>query len=200
MNKLIVGITGGIGSGKTTVANLFSKYDVPIYNSDNRAKFLMNTDVNLVNDIKTLLGAEAYKEGRLNKSWVGNEIFNDKKKLSQLNAIVHPVVNDDFLDWVDVQDYPYVLKEAAILIESGAYKKCDKIIVVTAALENRIQRLLNRDNLTKNEILIRIQNQISEEQRLKFSNYVIDNDSSLMSLKYKIKNIHNEILKLSYKH
>ncbi len=200
MNKLIVGITGGIGSGKTTVANIFSKYDVPIYNSDNRAKFLMNTDMNLVNDIKLLLGAEAYKDGQLNKSWVGSEIFNDKKKLSQLNAIVHPVVNDDFLDWVDVQDYPYVLKEAAILIESGAYKKCDKIIVVTSVLENRIQRLLKRDNLTKEEVLIRIQNQISEEQRLKFSNYVIVNDSSLISLKFKIDNIHKEILKISFKH
>ncbi|APD06555.1 dephospho-CoA kinase [Flavobacteriaceae bacterium UJ101] len=192
----IVGLTGGIGSGKSTVAQLFEKKGIPTYNSDLRAKFLMNNDLSLQKEIKSLLGNQAYDEKGLSRKWIAKKVFDDPQLLQKLNEIVHPAVKKDFEEWVLIQKTPYVLKEAAILIESGAYKGCDKIIVVTAELENRVKRLLLRDNSTVEEIQKRIQNQMSEKERLNYADYIIINDTDLKFLELKVLETHKEILKL----
>lgn len=192
----IVGLTGGIGSGKSTVAELFKQLGIPTYNSDLRAKFLMNHNETLQKQIKSLLGVQAYIDNIINREWIAKKVFNDQKLLHKLNEIVHPVVKKDFEKWVLAQKAPYILKEAAILIESGAYKSCDKIVVVTATLENRIKRVQLRDNSSKEEIQKRIQSQINEEERLKYADYIITNDANVELLGLKVLETHKKILKL----
>ena len=148
---MIVGLTGGIGSGKTTVAKLFSNLGVPIYNSDIEAKKIMISNQSVIADIKELLGNEAYKGNLLNKGFISNKIFNNKKLLEELNKIVHPAVRLHFSEWVKSCNSLYVIKEAAILFESGAYKECDAIITVTAPLEERINRVMYRDKISEEE-------------------------------------------------
>ncbi len=192
----IIGLTGGIGSGKTTVAKLFSKINIPTYNSDLRAKFLMNHDENLKDQIKTLLGNQAYDQGLLNRKWIAQKVFEKKELLQKLNKLVHPLVKKDFQKWIRKQKVAYLLKEAAILIESQAYKSCDKIIVVTAGSDNRIERIQSRDNSSIEEIQKRIQNQMSETERLKYADYIIKNDADLKSLENQVLETHKKILKL----
>ncbi len=192
----IIGLTGGIGSGKTTVAKLFNKINIPTYNSDLRAKFLMNHDENLKAQIKALLGNQAYDQGLLNRKWIAQKVFEKKDLLQKLNKLVHPLVKKDFENWIPKQKVAYLLKEAAILIESQAYKSCDKIIVVTAELDKRIERIQSRDNSSIEEIRKRIQNQMSEIERVKYADYIIKNDASLKSLENQVLETHKKILKL----
>ncbi len=192
----IIGLTGGIGSGKSTVAQLFEEQGIPHYNSDLRAKFLMNHEETLRQQIKELLGESSYHQGELNRQWIAKKVFESPALLQQLNALVHPAVKKDFESWIEQQTTPYVLKEAAILIESGAYKGCDKIIVVTADLPNRIKRVQVRDHSSVEEIQKRIQNQMNDEERLKHADYIIENNTTLKSLALKVKEIHKKILKL----
>ena len=184
-----VGITGGIGSGKTTVCRLFEKMDIPVYYADIEAKKLMTYDKDLKQKIKDLLGKEAYhKNGRLNRSFVASIIFNDKEKLESLNALVHPAVAKDGKAWFERQTTKYAIKEAALLVENESYKQLDFLIVVTAPVEMRIKRVVKRDKSDYNQVKLRIANQLPEIQKKKVADFIIDNsgDVSLISQVWKI--------------
>lgn len=172
---MIVGLTGGIGSGKTTVAKFFYKLGVPIYITDLEAKKLMLTNQDLKNKIIQLLGEEAYCNNQLNRAYIAKEVFTNSEKLQQLNSLVHPVVAKDFLNWYQVQQTDYVIKESAILFESGSYKNCELIITVTAPIEERVNRVVLRDNTNKNAVKNRIKNQMSDEEKIHQSHFVIHN-------------------------
>lgn len=184
-----VGITGGIGSGKTTVCKLFEKMDIPVYYADIEAKRIMNTDRSLKQKIKDLLGKDAYyRNGRLNRKFVASIVFNDKEKLESLNALVHPAVALDGQQWFDAQTTKYALKEAALLVENESYKRLDFLIVVTAPVEMRIKRVVKRDKSDYNQVKRRIANQLPEIQKKKVADFIIDNsgDVSLISQVWKI--------------
>ncbi|WP_343329556.1 dephospho-CoA kinase [Polaribacter staleyi] len=174
---MIVGLTGGIGSGKTTVANIFAKFNnVAIYNADSEAKKLMNTSVVVKSKIIKEFGVESYLNNQLNRPYIANLVFKDKNKLAALNAIVHPEVKNHFKEFVNQQDHKdYVVYENAILFESNSNLKCDIIITVYAPLNVRIERTMLRDNSSKTAIENRIKNQWLEDKKLLQSNYIINN-------------------------
>ena len=192
----IVGLTGGIGTGKSVVANLFIQLGIPVYNSDYKAKWLMNNNNSLKDELVESFGVNTYVDGILNKSYLSGLVFNDSEKLKIINEIVHPYVKLDFENWVTNNlQIPYVVKEAAILIESGAYKQVDTILLVQADLEKRINRVVSRDGVVRKDVVARIENQLPEIEKQKFSDYTIFNNSSLKELAFKVKETHNEILK-----
>lgn len=190
----IVGLTGGIGSGKTTVAKEFAKLGVPIYIADVEAKKLMNRSKVIRRKLIKLFGDKAYVDTTLNRPFLAEAIFNDKEKLQQMNSIVHPKVANHFKKWLLKQDASYVIKEVAILFENNSYKHCDFIITVTADINLRIERLLNRDDTTKKKIQAIIDNQWSDDEKIKGSHYVINNDT-LDSTKTQVFKIHQKILR-----
>ena len=192
-----VGLTGGIGSGKTTIANLFAlHFSIPIYIADTKAKELVAKNKQLQQEIVTLLGEEAFVEGRYNTSFVAQEVFSNKEKLDKLNAIIHPYVQQDFLQWKQSQQAPYVIKEAAILFESGSYRDCDFIIMVTAPLEERIKRVMLRDKIDRETVEKRIKNQWNDEKKIELSTFVIENREIDKNLD-KIEIIHSKIVKMT---
>ncbi|WP_455004439.1 dephospho-CoA kinase [Capnocytophaga gingivalis] len=192
-----VGLTGGIGSGKTTIANLFAlHFSIPIYIADTKAKELVANNKQLQQEIITLLGEEAFVEGRYNTSFVAQEVFSNKEKLDKLNAIIHPYVQQDFLQWKQSQQAPYVIKEAAILFESGSYRDCDFIIMVTAPLEERIKRVILRDKIDRETVEKRIKNQWNDEKKIELSTFVIENREIDKNLD-KIEIIHSKIVKMT---
>jgi len=190
---MIIGLTGGIGSGKTTVAKMFYKLGVPIYVSDIEAKRLMVTNDKLIIQIKELLGEEAYLNKELNREYISSKIFKNKILLEQLNLLIHPVVAIDFLNWYDNQESSYVIKESAILFESGSYKNCDQIITVTAPLEKRINRVMSRDNITRKQVLHRVMNQLNDDEKIDRSNFIIFN-TTIEKAKEQVIKINTEIL------
>lgn len=175
---LEVGITGGIGSGKSTVSYIFSVLGIPIYDADSRAKYLMAHQESLKNAIRQAFGEEAYSEkGELNRSFLAAQVFNDSEKVKLINNLVHPEVAKDYLHWLSQQKSPYVVREAALMIESGAYKHLDKLITVFAPEELRIKRIQARDpQRSQAEIKAIISKQIPEEEKLKLADFVIYND------------------------
>ena len=192
---LKVGITGGIGSGKSTITSLFHNLGVPIYNSDERAKWLLSNDVDLMDQIKILFGQESYSNNKLNRAHIANIVFQDNDMLKELNAIVHPLVKIDFENWLLLQKKePLVIKEAAILIESGAYKELDVLIVVLADKKTRIKRVINRDNVSKEEVEKRMETQISDSERLKFANFSVDNNTDQSNLKMQVGELYKQLL------
>ena len=192
-----VGLTGGIGSGKTTIANLFAlHFSIPIYIADTKAKKLVANNKQLQQEIVPLLGEEAFVEGRYNTSFVAQEVFSNKEKLDKLNAIIHPYVQQDFLQWKQSQQAPYVIKEAAILFESGSYRDCDFIIMVTAPLEERIKRVMLRDKIDRETVEKRIKNQWNDEKKIELSTFVIENREIDKNLD-KIEIIHSKIVKMT---
>ncbi len=192
-----VGLTGGIGSGKTTIANLFAlHFSIPIYIADTKAKELVANNKQLQQEIVALLGEEAFVEGRYNTSFVAQEVFSNKKKLDKLNAIIHPYVQQDFLQWKQSQQAPYVIKEAAILFESGSYRDCDFIIMVTAPLEERIKRVMLRDKIDRETVEKRIKNQWNDEKKIELSTFVIEYREIDKNLD-KIEIIHSKIVKMT---
>jgi dephospho-coA kinase len=194
-----VGLTGGIGSGKTTIANLFAlHFSIPIYIADTKAKELVANNKQLQQEIVALLGEEAFVEGRYNTAFVAQEVFSNKEKLDKLNAIIHPYVQQDFLQWKQSQQAPYVIKEAAILFESGSYRDCDFIIMVTAPLEERIKRVMLRDKIDKETVEKRIKNQWNDEKKIELSTFVIENREIDKNLD-KIEIIHSKIVKMTAK-
>lgn len=193
---MIVGLTGGIGSGKTTVGNAFAKLGIPVYIADYEAKNLMATSKALKARIISVFGEEAYKQGLPNRQYLAKLVFSDTEKLNKLNSLIHPAVQRHFKKWLSWQTAPYVIKEAAILFESGSYKDCDKIITVTAPLEIRIQRVMQRDSANYEDVLARIKNQWPEEEKIKRSHFVIENISLENTLK-KVEEIHLKLLELS---
>ena len=172
---MIVGLTGGIGSGKTTIAGMFKNLGIPIYIADERAKSLMVNSKELKAQIQELLGEEAYNNKDLNRAHIAEKVFKNKNLLNDLNAIVHPAVRDDFKTWYKMQDAPYVIKEAAILFENGSYKECDYMILVTAPLLSRIKRVRKRDNITEAAVMDRINNQWGDARKISLADAVIEN-------------------------
>lgn len=191
----IVGLTGGIGSGKTTVAKAFAQLGVPVYIADEEAKKLMHRSKIIKRKLINLFGEEAYIDGKLNKTFIANIIFNQANYLQEMNAIVHPKVAKHFQNWVKKQNTPYVIKEVAILFENGSYKQCDYIITVTATLEDRISRLLKRDQTTISKIKAIMNNQWQDKERIKLSNFVITNNV-LDSTLAQVKETHNQLLSI----
>ena len=192
---LKVGITGGIGSGKSTITSLFHDLGVPIYNSDERAKWLLSNDVDLMDQIKILFGQESYSNNKLNRAHIANIVFQDNDMLKELNAIVHPLVKIDFENWLLLQKKePLVIKEAAILIESGAYKELDVLIVVLVDKKTRIKRVMNRDNVSKEDVEKRMETQISDSERLKFANFSVDNNTDQSNLKMQVGELYKQLL------
>jgi dephospho-CoA kinase len=179
---LKLGITGGIGSGKTTVCAIFERLGVPVYYSDKRAKDLMEEDKQLVLQIRNLFGESAYNEDKsLNRVYIAEQVFGNESKLLALNELVHPAVKKDYESWASILEnkgYPYCIKEAALLVESGSYKDLDKLIVVTAPIEDRISRVIARDGTTAEQVKKRIDAQLPDEQKLKLADYVIINDKA----------------------
>lgn len=185
----IIGITGGIGSGKTTAAKYFEALGFPLYNSDQRARMIQNNNPEVIQAIKNIFGDESYTSEGMNRPYIASKTFKDKELLQQLNAIVHPAVFKDFKDWIEQQNTDFVIKEAAILIESGSYKDCDLIISVIADQEIRITRTIERDGLTREQVEARMKNQLSDEERKEYSDYIIDNSQDLMHLQQQVKNL-----------
>ena len=193
---MVVGLTGGIGSGKSTVAGMFSQLDVPVYNSDHEAKLLMLNSKPLRKKIKELLGKESYIKKELNRTFIADKVFANPELLSKLNAIVHPAVRKHFIDWIVNQDAAYVIQETALIFENSNQAMYDKIILVTAPEEVRIQRVMERDELSRENIIARIENQWSDSEKRQLSDFIINNLDYDKTLK-KVKEIHNQLLKLS---
>ena len=197
---LKIGITGNIGSGKTTVSKLFELIGIPVFYADEAAKSLMTTDAELIAGVKQTFGDESYlPDGALNRKYIANIVFNDQEQLAKLNALVHPAVFRAFDNWAAAMpnDVPYVIKEAAILFESSSYKHCDKNIVVTAPLEMRIQRVTKRDKTTREEVLNREARQFTEEKKIQLADYVIKNDESELLIPQVLK-LHDTFLSLGH--
>jgi len=190
---IIIGLTGGIGSGKTTVAKMFSELGVPVYNSDIEAKKLMHTSKKVKNAIIGLLGPEAYLAKKLNKSYISSKVFADKKLLQDLNNIVHPAVREHFLAWVKKQKYPYVIQETALIFENNSQENYDKIILVKSPEDIRLQRVVKRDGSSIEAIKSRMKNQLAEKEKEKFSDYIIEN-IQLKETQSTVKQLHQEII------
>ncbi|MBA3705837.1 MAG: dephospho-CoA kinase [Bacteroidetes bacterium] len=173
-----IGITGGIGSGKSTVCEVFELLGVPVYYSDEEAKKMLDSDSNVKKSVLALFGNDVLNEqGLLDKKKISAIVFKDKNKLEQLNTIIHPVVAMHFENWVKQHSIKkYILKEAAILFESNAYKQVDKVISVLAPKELRIQRTLQRDKISHEQVEERMKTQMSDEEKIKRSQFVIHND------------------------
>lgn len=173
----VVGITGGIGSGKTTVCRIFEQLGVPVYYADDRAKMLMNTSATLREGIIAEFGPEAYTEKGLNRAYLAGLVFGTPERLAKLNALVHPAVADDFDEWVEQHaKEPYVMKEAAILFESGAYQGVDITVLVIAPEDIRIERVVGRDGVMPNDVRKRMANQWTQEHKAKLADHIINND------------------------
>ena len=173
---LKIGITGGIGSGKSTVANLFEVLSIPVYNADLAAKRLMNEDVALKEKIKQQFGDDVYKNEKLDNKYLAQIVFSSEEKLHLLNSIVHPATINDANAWMLKQTTPYTLKEAALLFESGAAELLDYVIGVTAPAPLRLQRVMQRDNSSREDVMARMNKQMDEEIKMKLCNFIITND------------------------
>ncbi|WP_405265869.1 dephospho-CoA kinase [Cellulophaga sp. Ld12] len=193
---MIVGLTGGIGSGKTTVAKMFHVLGVPVYNSDIEAKKLMVSSEVLKVKIKELLGTESYTDHKLNRTYIADKIFTDPDLLAQLNAIVHPAVKEHFITWVGDQNSDYIIQETAIIFENNSQDKFDKIILVTAPESVRIQRVTSRDTISETKVKERIANQWADDKKAALSDFVINN-LELDKTTVLVAEIHKQLLKFS---
>jgi dephospho-CoA kinase len=190
MKSLRVGITGGIGSGKSLVCKIFEQLGAPVYDADSRARRLMTEDKVLVEQIKAKFGEQSYaKSGELNREYLSKEVFNNSLRLELLNSLVHPRVALDSERWMNENaNAPYLIKEAALLFESGSYKTLDKIIVITAPEALRVNRTLNRDKTrTKEDVLKIIRNQMNEDEKISRADFVIHNDESMLIIPQVLK-------------
>jgi dephospho-CoA kinase len=184
----IIGLTGGIGSGKTTIANYFKTAGIPVYIADDQAREIMNSNEVLA-EIKRVFGSSIFDEAHLDRKKLADIVFTNPEKLELLNAIIHPAVKNHFDQWIlNYKDFPFIIYEAAILFESGSFKKCDSIINVTAPIELRIQRVMNRDKIAREAVLKRMNMQWTDEQRSEKSDFIIEN-SSLETTKLEFEKI-----------
>ncbi|MEZ2440639.1 dephospho-CoA kinase [Chitinophaga sp. RCC_12] len=194
---LKIGITGGIGSGKSTVSRIFELLGVPVYYADDRAKDIMVRDPELAAQVKHHFGEEMYDaHGALNRKLLGNIVFNDKDKLALLNSLVHPATIRDSDNWAQQQHTPYVLKEAALLFETESFHHLDQVIAVFAPQPLRIHRVMKRDNVTRNEVLARMYKQIDETIKMRLSDHVIYNDEQHMVIP-QVLDLHKKFLELA---
>ncbi len=172
---MIVGLTGGIGSGKTTVAEIFKHLKVPVFTADEESKKLLDTDKELQQKLKELLGPELMKDGQIDKKWMATQIFSDETLLQKANAIIHPAVGKAFKNWHQQQKAPYVLREAAILFESGTHQDCAQIVVVVAPEALRLERVMKRSGETEAQVKERMNKQWPQEKKEALADYVIRN-------------------------
>jgi dephospho-CoA kinase len=191
--SIIIGLTGGIGSGKSTVAKIFAQFGIPVLDADATAKAIMNEDSSVKTKLIELFGTEAYKESQLNRPYIAQLVFEDAFKLQQLNAIIHPITIQYAKDWALKQSAPYVIKEAALFFESGSAEGVDKIIGVTAPKHIRIQRVMQRDQISREEVIKRMEHQLEDSLKMKLSDWVIQNDDMHLLIPQLLA-IHNEIL------
>ncbi len=194
---MVVGITGGIGSGKSVVCSVFATLGIPVYDADTEAKKLYDLP-EVIAEVKNSFGKNYFSSsGELDKKKFAELVFNDERALKKINAIIHPFVKRNFNEWKkQLKEKPYVLKEAAILFESGSNKGCDKVITVTAPVELRIQRVMQRDGRTRNQIEEIIAKQWSDEEKIKRSDFVIVNDETKLVLPV-VLSIHKKLISLN---
>ncbi|MEJ7738656.1 MAG: dephospho-CoA kinase [Chitinophagaceae bacterium] len=193
---LRIGLTGGIGSGKTTVAKIFEVLGIPVYYADAEAKRFMNDDPGLKAQLILLFGEEAYVNGQLNRSYVSSIVFNDKEKLALLNAVVHPLTIKDSERWMQLQETPYAIREAALIFESGVNRHLDYVIGVSAPADLRIQRVTARDNISADEVRRRMLNQLDENEKMRLCDIIIVNDEQQLVMP-QLLTIHEKILQLA---
>lgn len=192
-----IGITGGIGSGKSTVCKVFSVIGIPVFNADEEARRLMQEDKNLVEKIKKLFGEEAYQNEKLNRAKIAAMVFENKDLLQKLNALVHPAVGKEFIRWAAKQtNQPYIIKEAAILFESNAHKGLDYVIAISAPEKLRIERIMQRDGVSEEQVKQRMQNQWPERKKVQLADFVIVNDDKKMILP-QIMRLHDIFMELA---
>lgn len=189
----VLGLTGGIGSGKTTVAGFFRELGIPVYIADEEAKKLMLIDEKVKASIIQFFGEEAYKEGVPDRKFIAAKVFGDSEKLEHLNGIIHPAVARHFEAWKQNQMTPYVVYEAAILFEKGGYHKCDFTLLVTAPYERRIERLQERDNSSLEDIEARMSHQWSDEKKARLADFVIEN-KELSHTRQAVRKLHETLL------
>lgn len=193
----IIGLTGGIGSGKTILAKEFSKNYIQVYNSDERAKFLMNNSKDLKDSLIKCFGSNTYVDDSINKTYLSSLIFNDRKSLELMNSIVHPQVEKDFMGWMKTKDEKYVIYESALIFETGSYKRNDFNILVTSDLSVRINRIMNRDKIDKSLAMLKINNQWKDEKKIPLADYIFVNstiDENIQTVK-KLVTYFNSIYK-----
>ncbi|PCJ67911.1 MAG: dephospho-CoA kinase [Bacteroidetes bacterium] len=197
MQHLRIGITGGMGAGKSTICKIFRQLGISIYDADSRAKWIMNNVKDLKKSITDNFGWDAYtRKDELNREYLAKVVFNNQEKLELLNSIVHPAVKQDYEQWtIEHKDEPYSLKEAALLFESNSYKSLHKVIVVTSPIETRINRIIKRDHVKREDILKRIQNQTTDRERMSKADWVIYNDG-VRSLIEQTMQAHKDILSI----
>ena len=186
---MIIGLTGGIGSGKSTVLSLFKEAGFEIFIADVEAKKLLNSNTELIQQVKNLFGEKAYSNGALNRKYIAAIVFNNKDKLEQLNALVHPKVKEVFFAFTNQVKVEFIIYEAAILFESGSAEFCEFIITVTADFETKINRIFERDKISKTEILARMKNQLEDDYRIKKSHFIINNNGTLTQTKQQVKTV-----------
>lgn len=192
---MLVGITGGIGVGKSFCAEIFKWLGVPLYIADKEAKLIMIQDQDVKAAIIDLFGKESYiDDGRINRKHLAKVIFSDPSQLAKMNAIVHPAVRDHFRKWADMhQNHPYIIQESALIFETGSFKLFDKVIVVDAPLELRISRTMTRDHTSREEVLARISKQYDQKEKVELADHIIHNDGRQMIIPQIIQ-IHHVLL------
>ena len=195
-NMVKVGLTGGIGSGKTTVAKIFELLGVAVYYADDAAKRIMNEDKELRAAIQKQFGEESYRDGELDRSYLASKVFNDSFQLEILNSLVHPATIRDAADWMNQQTSPYTIQEAALIFESGAAEGLDYVIGVSAPTQLRTKRTMERNNVSHDEVVKRINNQLDEEIKMKLCDFIIQNDEQQLLIPQVI-GLHQKLWKLA---
>ena len=193
---LRIGLTGGLGSGKSTVAHIFEVLGIPVFYADDASKRLMNDNKKVKADVQNAFGKDVYPGGRLDRKYLSEIVFKDKKKLELLNSIVHPATLLDAAEWMKKQTAPYAIKEAALIFESGSNKALDLVIGVYAPLFLRLQRAMNRDNISHEEAMARIEKQMDEETKMSLCDFVIVNDEQQMVIP-QVLELHKSLLEKS---
>ncbi|HVM88313.1 MAG TPA: dephospho-CoA kinase [Puia sp.] len=196
---LKIGLTGGIGSGKSTVAKIFEVLGIPVYYADDAAKRLMNENEGLKQQIIKHFGENAYIDGMLNRDYISSLVFNNKEKLELLNSLTHPAVIDDSEEWLTLQTSSYIIREAALVFESGINKSLDYVIGVSAPEQLRIERVMKRDHVAKEQVLARMKNQLNEDKKIQLCDFVVYNNEQQLIIPQILK-LHEQIITLKAKH
>ena len=192
---LKIGLTGGLGSGKSTVAHIFEVLGIPVYYADAASKRLMNDDEKVKAAVQNAFGKEVYPGGKLDRKYLSEIVFKDEKKLELLNSIVHPATLLDAAEWLKKQTAHYAIKEAALIFESGSNKALDFVIGIESPLPLRLQRAMKRDNISREEAMARIEKQMNEEKKISLCDFVIINDEQQMVIP-QVLELHQKFLKM----
>ncbi len=192
--RIRLGVTGGIGSGKSSVCRVFNVLGIPVFYSDSEAKAIMNNDLSVRSKINAIAGKDLFLNGNLDREELAKIIFNDEELLRRVNALIHPLVFQNFIQWTDMQTAPYVIMETAILFESGASELVDKVLTVVAPLDQRIERTVKGNQLTREQVMDRIRNQMDDDVRVKNSDYIIYNSENDMIIPSVLR-IHGDLLR-----